>query len=171
MLMVRYPGGNYHPADRGDDRERRLPPRRQFAGQELALDLQPDEQKEDGHEAIVDPLMQRESEGRSRKPDRNLGLPQVMIFVRPRGVRPRERNRRAREEDRAAERSCFREVLKRAEEPVPVEARCRRVRTDAGHGGHASLHSRVEAKKCASRDFCLRLRFTRGPQRACPPHR
>ena len=51
--------GDHHAADRAGDRQRCLAQGRQFAGQHLALDLQPDQQKEDRHQPVVDPLMKR----------------------------------------------------------------------------------------------------------------
>ena len=50
--------------------QRRLARRRQFAGKRLAFDLQPDKEKEDGHEPVVDPLMNGE---RQRMPARGNG--------------------------------------------------------------------------------------------------
>ena len=51
--------GDRHPADRAGDRQRRLARGRQFARQHLAFDLQPDQEKEDRHQPVVDPLMER----------------------------------------------------------------------------------------------------------------
>ena len=51
--------GTIMPPIAAGDRQRRLARRRQFAGQRLALDLQPDQEKEDGHQPVVDPLVQR----------------------------------------------------------------------------------------------------------------
>ena len=46
-----------HPGRRGDDRQPPPLPGRQPPVDELALDLQPDQQEEQGHQAVVDPQM------------------------------------------------------------------------------------------------------------------
>ena len=50
---------HHHAADGRDRRQRRLPTRRQLAAQQLALDLQADQEEEDRHQAVVDPQQQR----------------------------------------------------------------------------------------------------------------
>ena len=47
--------GHDHPADRGDGREGGAPRLAQLAVDELALDLQPDDEEEDRHQPVVDP--------------------------------------------------------------------------------------------------------------------
>ena len=49
-----------HPTDRRDDGKRRLARRRQFADERLAFDLETDQQEEDCHERVVDPLVNGE---------------------------------------------------------------------------------------------------------------
>ena len=49
-----------HPADGGDRRHRRLPAVAQLAVDQLALDLQADDEEEDRHQPVVDPLPQVE---------------------------------------------------------------------------------------------------------------
>jgi hypothetical protein len=46
------------PAERGGDRQRRLARRGQLPDQHLALDLQPDDEEEDGHHPLAAPLSQ-----------------------------------------------------------------------------------------------------------------
>jgi hypothetical protein len=48
-----------HPAERGDQRQRRLAHGGELADEELALDLEADEEKEDRHPELVDPDRER----------------------------------------------------------------------------------------------------------------
>ena len=50
------------PPTRGDRRERGAARLAQLAVDELALDLEPDDEEEERHQAVVDPLLQREVE-------------------------------------------------------------------------------------------------------------
>ena len=45
-----------HATHRGDHRQGRFPGAGQFAGQQFALDLQTDDEKEDAHQAVGDPV-------------------------------------------------------------------------------------------------------------------
>jgi hypothetical protein len=47
-----------HAAERGDGRQQRAAAGRELAHQEFPLDLEPDQQEEHGHEAVVDPVQQ-----------------------------------------------------------------------------------------------------------------
>jgi hypothetical protein len=51
-------GGQEHAADGAGDREHRLARSRQLAGEDLALDLEADDEEEDRHQAVVDPEVQ-----------------------------------------------------------------------------------------------------------------
>lgn len=51
---------SHHAAERGCGRQQRGAPRREVSVGELALDLQPDDEKEDGHQPVVDPMPQVE---------------------------------------------------------------------------------------------------------------
>jgi hypothetical protein len=70
---------NDHAARCGGDRQARLAWRGQFADQKLSFDLEPDEQKEDCHQTIVDPVIQRILEGPFCKPDTERRMPEMMI--------------------------------------------------------------------------------------------
>ncbi len=50
---------NHHAAESADTRQHDLGERRKLALEKLALDLEADEEEEDGHEAIVDPEQER----------------------------------------------------------------------------------------------------------------
>ena len=81
-----------HPAKRGECWRCRLAAIAQLALDQLALDLQADDEEEQRHQAVVDPLLEREVE-------RQLGVPQVEVRGRPRGVRPQQGNQRRSDED------------------------------------------------------------------------
>ena len=78
------------------DRQRRLARGRQFAGQRLALDLQPDEEKEDGHQPVVDPLMKGERQHMPAAGNGDRRRPQAVVAsahaelatMRPRHAQP-----------------------------------------------------------------------------------
>ena len=53
--------------------------RRQLADQQLALDLQPDEQEEDRHQAVVDPVQQRLFEPERRHAETDVRLEHVLV--------------------------------------------------------------------------------------------
>ena len=92
--------------------QRRLARGRQFAGKRLAFDLQPDKEKEDGHEPVVDPLMNGE---RQRMPARGNGdrrRQQTVVGVRPRRIGHDERGARARDKQRPSGRFRSKELLK-----------------------------------------------------------
>ena len=76
-------GGDDHAADGRRDRQRRLARRRQFAGQRLTLDLQADQEKEDGHQAVVDPLMKGERQRMPAAGDGDRRRPQAVVGVGP----------------------------------------------------------------------------------------
>ncbi len=52
-------GGHDHPPEGRRDRQRRLPGVLEFAEGDFALDLQADDEKEDGHQPVVDPEQER----------------------------------------------------------------------------------------------------------------
>ena len=59
---------NDHAADRREDRQHRLAANRQLADEELALDLEPDDEEEERHQQVVDPVHERLAELPSRRP-------------------------------------------------------------------------------------------------------
>jgi hypothetical protein len=62
-------GRNHEAPDRRDHRQRRLAPAGERALAGLPLDLQTDEQEEDRHQAVVDPMLQRLGEADRTDPD------------------------------------------------------------------------------------------------------
>jgi hypothetical protein len=49
-------GRDHHASDRGGERKPAALPTVEFAGQELALDLEPDQQKKERHQPVIDPM-------------------------------------------------------------------------------------------------------------------
>ncbi len=74
-------GRRRHAADRGDRRQGRLARARQLALDQLALDLEPDQEKEDRHQAVVDPVPERlvEPEIAELQAQVQLEEPQIVI--------------------------------------------------------------------------------------------
>ncbi len=91
-----------HPADRCRDRDHgalRVP---QVTGDELALEFQPGDEEEDGQQPVARPGFDREVEMQGGRAD--LGVEQLEVAVRPGRVRPDQRDHRADEQQRAADR-------------------------------------------------------------------
>jgi hypothetical protein len=86
--------GEDHASERGHDWERCSSEFREFAGVHLATDLEPNHQKEHHHQAFVDGEVER---ARS-----DALLPEMAIRGTPRGVAPRDREGRRREQHDAA---------------------------------------------------------------------
>ena len=82
--------GHEHAADGAGDRECRVTPRGELADEHLALDLEPDQEEEDRHEAVVDPVVQAQRQHSRPDPERQGDLPQSVIAIRPGRVGPRE---------------------------------------------------------------------------------
>ena len=59
-------------ADRGDDRRRQTPPLAQLAHVELAPDLEADDEEEERHQAVVDPVAEVQRDADVPEPDRDL---------------------------------------------------------------------------------------------------
>ena len=118
-----------HAADRRDHRQRRLPPVAQLAEDQLALDLEPDDEEEDRHQPVVDPVPQVELELRSARAGSPSGVCQSGVVARlPRRVGPHERDRRGHEEQDPARGLGGEEVPERARETGAVGSvrRCAR---------------------------------------------
>jgi hypothetical protein len=75
----------------------------ELAHDELALDLHPDDEEEQGHEPVVDELEEREPQRGGARAERD-GESQDRPVALVREVRPRERHGGAAEEDEAARR-------------------------------------------------------------------
>src|SRR5690606_20570791 len=76
-------GGADHAADGGADRDHDDAPFAQFAEGEFAGQLQADGEEEQHHQAVVDPLVQGEGEGRAADVQADRGLPEVLVAVAP----------------------------------------------------------------------------------------
>ena len=91
-----------HAAERGERRQRRGARGRAARPiDELALDLQPDDEEEERHQPVVDPVVQVE---REPEPMRSCLVPEVLVGVAQRGVGPDQRDDRRGEQQRAARR-------------------------------------------------------------------
>ncbi len=111
-------GGRNHPTERRGGRQKRPARRRELAVHQLAFDLEPGEEEEDGHEAIVDPVLQVEvdvedagrraglrcARNRSRKCAR-ASWPRPARRWRPRAIRCRSMLRRGRRPAQSGRRS------------------------------------------------------------------
>ena len=75
--------GSDHPADRGDDRRGEPATLAQLAHVELAADLEPDDEEEERHQPVVDPVPQIERELGVAEPDRQLGRPELLVRGAP----------------------------------------------------------------------------------------
>ena len=98
-------GGDQHPADRGDGRERGASGLPQLALDELALDLEPDDEEEQRHQPVVDPLAQRQVERATSDAHVEVCGPQVDVARLPRRVGPDQRDDGRGDEDDTARRS------------------------------------------------------------------
>ena len=98
---------------------------RQLADHQLALDLQPDEEKEDRHQAVVDPVQQRLVEHERRHAERHVRLEQVLVEAAGGRVHQDEAEQRRGEQHDAAGRLVLEEGFDAAD--------ARAVRLLAGH--------------------------------------
>ncbi len=110
--------GSTAPPNRRRDGEGGPAERGKLADQDLALDLEADDQEEDGHQAIVDPVEERLRQVQATEIDGELGPPQVGVCRRQRRVRPQQRERCSGDEEHAARGACSRELAKRSEQAV-----------------------------------------------------
>ena len=95
--------GEPHAAERRAERGRDAPAVAQLADVELALGLEPDDEEEERHQPLVDPLAQLERDAVVAEADRELGGPDRLVGVRPRRVRPQQGgDRGAQQHERAA---------------------------------------------------------------------
>jgi hypothetical protein len=85
----------------------------QLAHEHLAFDLQPDDQEEDRHEPVVDPMRQILGQREVGHTYRQLGMPERRIALAPRRVGPDEGRDRGGDEEYAARGLLVGEVLER----------------------------------------------------------
>ena len=110
--------GNDHPAERGDDRQRRLLRVAELALRDLALDLESGDEEEQHHRHVVDPGPQVERDLVIADADHGLGVPEIGVAVGPRRVGPHHGNDRGGHEQHAGARLGPQEVGERADETV-----------------------------------------------------
>ena len=75
-----------HAADRRRDRQRRLARGRELSREGLPFDLEADQQEEDRHQPVVDPLMNRQRQLVAGRADRDGRRPEAVVRVRPTGI-------------------------------------------------------------------------------------
>ena len=97
-------GRDDHPAECGHRRKGRLLDGVQLADDQLALDLETDDEEEDRHQAVVDEVLQRLVEVETADRDRDVRFPELEVRVTPRRVRPDERGDRGGEQHDGARR-------------------------------------------------------------------
>ena len=109
--------GRRHPTDGREQRQHEAPPLTQLSQIDLAACLEPRDEEEEGHQAAVDPLAQRqanavvaERQGHGRLPD---------LLVRAADVRPDQRREHRRDEQCRAARLRADEAAQRREAPDP----------------------------------------------------
>ena len=105
-------GRHDHAAQGGRDRQRGPLAPGQLAGQQLALDLEPDDEEEDRHQPVVDPVGQRQLQADGAGPQAGRQVQQALVGPGPGRVRPREGGHRRRDQDDAARRLVGEEVAR-----------------------------------------------------------
>jgi hypothetical protein len=85
-----------------DNRQRGIRQARQLALDDRALDLEPDEHKEDRHQPVVNPEQQRFCNGETTDPNRQREIQKLRIECLERRVRQDERHRGGRTKNDAA---------------------------------------------------------------------
>ena len=84
--------GHDHPADRRRDRNADTAAVAELAHVELAADLEPDDEEEERHQAVVHPVAEVLREHPVAEPERELRAPELLVGIAPRPVRPHERH-------------------------------------------------------------------------------
>jgi hypothetical protein len=110
--------GHDHAAQGGYGREGGLAHRGELARDQLTLDLQADDEEEDPHQAVVDPMVQRLLQHRAAHVDAGLDLQQVVVAVVPWRVGPEDGDHRAAEEQARARELVMEERLERVQQTV-----------------------------------------------------
>ena len=105
---------DHHAADRCGNRQCGPARGRQFAGKRLAFNLQPDKEKKDGHESIVNPLMNGERQLVPSHGDGERYRPQVVVGVSPRRISRDKRDDSAGDKQPPSGRLRLEEFLKGA---------------------------------------------------------
>ncbi|HUR18602.1 MAG TPA: hypothetical protein VMZ51_06645 [Acidimicrobiales bacterium] len=92
-------GRNHHPAQRGEDRHGHRTRLTKLSVNQLTLDLEADDEEEDGYQAVVHPVLEIIGQGEPPEPHRQLGAPKSAVGRAPRGVGPGERDQSSDEQD------------------------------------------------------------------------
>ena len=92
------------PGDGRRERHRGPPPVGELAHHQLALDLEPDDEEEEHHEAVVDPVLEVQRQLRTPEAERELGVPEGLVGLRPRRVGPDDGGDGGEEQQRGAAR-------------------------------------------------------------------
>src|SRR5919108_441713 len=139
-------GRDGHPPDGGDPGERGRAPIPELAREELALDLEPHDEEEQRHQAVVHPVAEvlGDRPVTERQPD--AGPPDRVVGVAPGRVRPRQRDQGGREEERRARGRRRQELLERPED-APRDRSIRARPRPADVGGLPGLEAVVHAER------------------------
>ena len=136
-----------HPADRGEHRQRRGPTILQLAGDELALDLEADDEEEQRHQAVVDEVLQVLVDAHGPDLDDDLGVPDGLVAVGPPRVRPDQRGGGGDDEQHAARRLGVHEAPD-GQRQHPAN------RSSGAPGPAASRSTRPSGGPCTSGKVC-----------------
>ena len=107
-----------HAAERRRDRQHRGAPLPELADHELALDLEADDEEEQRHQPVVDPVAQVVLQVEAGDLEADLEVPDVRVGLVGRAVRPHQRHDRRDGEGDAARRLLVEEVRQRVDEPL-----------------------------------------------------
>ncbi len=95
-------GRQHQPADAGEHGQDEAAPLGELADGEVAAHLEADDEEEQRHQAVVDPVAEVHRQLRAAEADGELGVPELLVGPRPPRVRPEEGQDRGREEHRGA---------------------------------------------------------------------
>ena len=112
--------GEHHAAEGGEDGQRRGAPVAQLAADELAFDLQADDEEEDRHQAVVDPVAQIEVQRDITGPEPQDVRPRGRVLVAC-GVGPQQRGN-GRDGERDAAGSLVVQELRERVDDDPLHA-------------------------------------------------
>jgi hypothetical protein len=127
------------PARRGDGGHDDPAAVGQLPDRELAPHLEADDEEEDRDQPVADPVAEVHGDPAVADPDRDLGLPQRLVGVRPGRVRPQQPGDRRRQQQAGAAGLRLEEAARRrgelGEQLAPARPRLIRLGCDAGHRG------------------------------------
>ncbi len=120
-----------------------LPRRGELAHDDLALDLETDDEEEDRHQAVVDPVAERHLERALAPGHSNVGVDELEVSVGPWRVGPDQRQNGARQQNDAARNFRMEKSLKRVPRVAVRSAGCSHSATSGLAatlaGGHHSI--------------------------------